>query len=287
MQRALQRRITPLHSELFDHTWKTRFSNEQNPVISLRAMGRKTSATGFSSVPTPNTPSGGPNSVSTAKHTGGMDLDGCATLAAVPTPMDGTPAQNGNNAAGNTDYSRRIVELASVASPSAQGSAGEISEDLERRGEKWVNRKTGRVLQTNLATDVKMLAPVATPRSEDSQCAGAHRGLPDTLHSQANLQAVTTPSSRDWKDASGMSESGVDPDGSTRTRLDQLPRQAQLAASGPTATGGSVATENTGQLDPAYSRWLMGVPPEWDGFACTATQSVSQRRRSSSNRTGK
>jgi hypothetical protein len=99
--------------------------------------------------------------------------------------------------------------------------------------------------------------------------------------------SVTTPSARDWKDTSGMSESGVDPDGSTRTRLDQLPRQAQLAASGPTATGGTGATASTGQLDPAYSRWLMGVPPEWDGFACTATRSVSQRRRSSSMHAGK
>jgi hypothetical protein len=111
--------------------------------------------------------------------------------------------------------------------------------------------------------------------------------LPDTLHSHANLASISTPSAKDWKDTSGMSESGVDPDGSTRTRLDQLPRQAQLAASGPTATGGTGATASTGQLDPAYSRWLMGVPPEWDGFACTATRSVSQRRRSSSMHAGK
>jgi hypothetical protein len=76
----------------------------------------------------------------------------------------------------------------------------------------------------------------------------------------------------------------TDLDGSTRSRLDQLPRQAQLAASGPTAIGGTAATASGGQLDPAYSRWLMGVPPEWDGFACTATQSVSQRRKRSSKR---
>ena len=101
----------------------------------------------------------------------------------------------------------------------------------------------------------------------------------------AALASVTSPSARDWKDTAGMRESGVDPDGSTRSRLDQLPRQAQLAASGPAATGGTGATGSTGQLDPAYARWLMGVPPEWDAFACTAMQSVSRRRRRSSKRT--
>ena len=36
--------------------------------------------------PTPNTPSGGPNTKSTAKHTGGIDLDGAAQLAGWATP---------------------------------------------------------------------------------------------------------------------------------------------------------------------------------------------------------
>ena len=38
-----------------------------------------------------------------------------------------------------------------------------------------------------------------------------------------------TASARDWKDTAGMSTTGTDPDGKTRTRLDQLPRQATLA----------------------------------------------------------
>jgi len=38
-----------------------------------------------------------------------------------------------------------------------------------------------------------------------------------------------TASSRDWKDTAGMATTGTNPDGSERTRLDQLPRVAQLS----------------------------------------------------------
>ena len=38
-----------------------------------------------------------------------------------------------------------------------------------------------------------------------------------------------TASARDWKDSPGMAVTAVNPDGSTRLRLDQLPRVAQLA----------------------------------------------------------
>ena len=38
-----------------------------------------------------------------------------------------------------------------------------------------------------------------------------------------------TASSRDWKDTAGMATTATNPDGSSRTRTDQLPRQAALA----------------------------------------------------------
>ena len=42
-----------------------------------------------------------------------------------------------------------------------------------------------------------------------------------------------------------------------------------------------------GRLRAGHSRWLMAIPAAWDGFACTAMQSMSKSPRRSSKRTSK
>ena len=154
-----------------------------------------------------------------------------AQLATVPTPMAGS-------AAGNNDYSRKIVELATTPSPMARDYRSVTGREHEQRDHATQN-----------------------------------------LNVVASLAGVTTPSARDWKDSPGMSETGVDPDGSTRTRLDQLPRQAQLATSGETATGGTAETASIGQLNAAYSRWLQGLPAVFDKSAILAWRNLKTRRK--------
>ena len=79
------------------------------------------------------------------------------------------------------------------------------------------------------------------------------------LSETAPLAGWATASARDWKDSAGMATEGVNPDGSTRSRTDQLPRQAQLAG-WPTAR----ANDGTGAK----------IPPGRDGGVALKTAAL-------------
>lgn len=141
--------------------------------------------------------------------------------------------------------------------------------------------------------------------------------------SETAITGWPTPTTRDWKD----SGTDIKPRADGSARLDQLPRQANLAgwpttratdgennartlqgaineaerkswnndlgvaafsvqlsdgparltATGEMLTGSAAGMESGGQLRPAHSRWLMGLPQAWDECALIAFEILKRK----------
>jgi hypothetical protein len=244
----LRARTASLGSTLFSLTWKQRVTPLGRSISALRASGRRISDNDCGSWPTPCAmePDQSPEVVIARKQR----LSASTGVHRGPALPLGTMAQ--------------------LATPTTRDHKDGGSDETVP-----INGLPGRQAWLAGWGTPNASAPGGTPE----QALRRKEGLPcgqsvTTLDHQAQLAYWTTPQAHDvWGRSAGQKEKHGTKHGCACLMRDAL---------GVIPTGSPAETGKAGQLNPAHSRWLMGLPPTWDDCAVTAMQLLPKRRRKSS-----
>ena len=220
----LRQNLDGTGSPLYDLTWKQWDMLSGLPICAQRASARRTSAKDCSGWPTAAYSDATRGGQMTDRMTG-QSLVQVANTTGWSTPMAGSPATETYNAAGNNDFSRKVVDLAGWSTPSSRD-----------------HKDT-----PGMATEA--INPDGTIRNRNDQLPrqAVPAGWPTPVSTNGNKGACTTEGAMRELERKG--------------HLDTLP--TMVAISRTTSSSSSAGTANRGQLNPEFVCWLQGFPAEW------------------------
>lgn len=247
----LKRRLDTAGSTLYRMTWKESVTPAGRSVSQLRASVPRTSASESGSSqkgwPTATANDSIRHPAEDFAPTPNMTLNHAAIMAGWPTANAGDPK------AGASDLShRRQVSLPRTAALAGWVTA--TTRDWKDSPGMSTEREGGRTRLDQLPRQAQLAGWPTAVANDDNKTPEAHLAMKKRMGE---------------RDGTGANRTAI----TSLQVMAKYTAPARLTASGELLTGSSAGMGSGGHLNPAFSLWLMGFPPGWDGCAPQVMQS--------------